>query len=125
MGGAYNRSRLASGAVREKVTDHLGKERFTVPARVTIYTTDYCPYCHQAKRLLKQKGAQFTEINVESRPDLRSYLVSASGQRTVPQVFINGRSVGGFSDISALDRKGELDRLLAVSPPVDLPALPT
>ena len=94
-------------------------------ASVVIYTTTYCPYCHQAKQLLSRKGALFNEINVEDRPDLRSFLVSAAGQRTVPQVFINGQSVGGFSDIAALDRRGELDRLLAAPPPADLAALPT
>jgi glutaredoxin 3 len=97
----------------------------SVSANVILYTTDYCPYCHQAKRLLTRKRVPFTEINVESRPDLRSFLISASGQRTVPQVFINGQSVGGFSDIAALDRRGELDRLLAAPPPADLAPLPT
>jgi glutaredoxin 3 len=96
-----------------------------VPARVAIYTTATCPYCREAKELLGQKKADFNEIGVEGRPDLRSFLVSASGQRTVPQVFINGQSVGGFSDIAALDRQGELDRLLATPPPSDLPQLPT
>jgi glutaredoxin 3 len=94
-------------------------------ARVLIYTTAYCGYCKMAKELLTRKKVDFTEVRVENRTDLRSFLVSASGQRTVPQVFINGQSVGGFSDITALDRRGELDRLLALSPPPDLPALPT
>lgn len=96
-----------------------------VPANVIVYTTDYCPYCVRAKQLLGKKKAPFTEINVENRQDLRSWLVQASGQRTVPQVFINGRSVGGFSDIAELDRRGELDRLLAEAPAPDLPSLPT
>jgi glutaredoxin 3 len=87
-----------------------------VAARVIIYTTNYCPYCVQAKRLLTRKNVAFTEINVEERPDLRKFLVEASGQRTVPQIFINGRSVGGYSDIAVLERKGELDRLLAAPP---------
>ncbi len=94
-------------------------------ARVLIYTTAYCGYCQRAKQLLTQKKVDFTEVRVENRTDLRRFLVSASGQRTVPQVFINGQSVGGFTDIAALDRRGELDRLLALSPPPDLPALPT
>jgi glutaredoxin 3 len=96
-----------------------------VSARIIIYTTEYCPYCHQAKRLLTQKKAAFTEVDVGDRPDLRSFLTSASGQSTVPQVFINGESVGGFTDIAALDRRGELDRLIAASPPAGLEALPT
>ena len=94
-------------------------------ASITIYTTDYCPFCHQAKHLLRQKKATFIEIDVGARPDLRSFLRSASGQTTVPQIFINGRSVGGFTDIAALDRRGELDRLLAEPPAADLVAMPT
>ena len=66
-----------------------------MPASVTLYTTAWCPYCHRVKRLLAAKKAPFTEINVEGRPDLRSFLRSASGQHTVPQVFINGAPMGG------------------------------
>jgi glutaredoxin 3 len=84
-----------------------------VQADVSLYSTDYCPYCHRAKA---SKGARFAEINCEERPDLRSWLVEATQQRTVPQVFINGRSVGGFSDIAELERRGELDRMLSVPP---------
>ena len=71
-----------------------------------------------------KKKVSFTEIDVDNRPDLRSFLVSASGQRTVPQIFINGRSIGGSSELDALDRRGELDRLLATPPPHDAPVLP-
>lgn len=85
-------------------------------ADVVIYTTSYCPYCTRAKSLLSQKQAAFREVNVEERQDLRDWLVERSGQRTVPQVFVNGRSLGGFTDIAALDRKGELDKLLATAP---------
>jgi glutaredoxin 3 len=84
-----------------------------MPADVLIYTTEYCPYCVRAKSLLRSKGVSFTEIDVSDRPDLREWLLSASKQRTVPQVFINGHSVGGFTDIAALDRKGALAPLLA------------
>jgi glutaredoxin 3 len=93
-------------------------------AEVTIYTTTYCGYCAMAKRLLAQKQVQFTEINVEDRDDLRAWLVEASGQRTVPQIFINGSSVGGFTDLSALDKKGELDARLAEAPGAGAPAMP-
>src|SRR5262249_44417720 len=85
-------------------------------ADVVVYTTLTCPYCVAAKRLLGNKQVAFTEIDVAGRPDLRSWLVSASGQGTVPQVFINGRSLGGFTDIDALDRDGELDPLLGQAP---------
>lgn len=94
-------------------------------AAVTIYTTNYCPYCVRAKSLLAKKKVDFQEVNVEERDDLRSWLVSASGQRTVPQVFINGRPVGGYTDIAELDRQGELDRLLAESPADGAEPLPS
>lgn len=82
-------------------------------ADVTIYTTGYCGFCVRAKHMLGEKGVRYTEINVEGREDLRAWLRGKTGQRTVPQVFINGRSVGGYTDIAALDDAGELDRLLA------------
>ena len=82
-------------------------------ADVTIYVTSYCPYCIRAKALLTQKSVSFREVNVEDRPDLRTWLARKSGQRTVPQVFVNGKPVGGFTDIAALDQKGQLDPLLA------------
>ena len=93
-------------------------------AVVTIYVTDYCGFCARAKRLLTQKRVRFTEVNVEDRTDLRAWLREASGQRTVPQIFINGRSVGGFTDISALDEAGELDPLLEEVPDADAPSMP-
>lgn len=95
-----------------------------MPAAVVIYTTDYCPYCVRAKRLLEAKRAPFEEVSCEGRDDLRRWLVSASGQRTVPQVFINGEAVGGFSDLADLEKAGQLDGLLAASPGSNLPALP-
>jgi glutaredoxin 3 len=95
-----------------------------VSAKVTVYTTDYCPYCVRAKDLLKRKHVAFDEVNVETRDDLRSWLVSASGQRTVPQIFINGASVGGFTELAALDKKGLLDPMLAETAAPDAPRLP-
>jgi glutaredoxin 3 len=93
-------------------------------AHVQIYVTSTCPYCVAAKRLLGKKKVSFTEINVEDRPELRSWLMATSGQRTVPQIFVNGESVGGFSDIDDLDREGKLDPLLAQAPDAGAPALP-
>jgi glutaredoxin 3 len=93
-------------------------------ADVSIYLTPWCPYCRAAKQLLGDKKVRYVEIDVDDRPDLRKWLVTATGQRTVPQVFINGKSVGGYSDISALDAAGKLDPLLAEAPPAGAPALP-
>lgn len=81
---------------------------------VEIYTTPTCPYCLAAKRLLTKKGIAFTEIDVSRDPSLREAMTRrANGGRTVPQIFIGGKHVGGCDDIHALDHAGELDPLLA------------
>jgi glutaredoxin 3 len=80
--------------------------------RVTIYTKEHCPYCTRAKALLAAKGVPFEEIPVEGNDGLRAWLVERSGQMTVPQVFAGERSLGGFSDLAALDRAGALDPIL-------------
>jgi glutaredoxin 3 len=85
-------------------------------ASVTIYTTEWCPYCVRAKRLLDQKGVAYEDIDVADRPDLRKWLVDASRQRTVPQIFINGRSIGGYTELADLECKGALAPLLATDP---------
>lgn len=80
--------------------------------KITIYTTRYCPYCHAAKALLNQKGVSFEEIDV-SDPDLRQKMTArANGRRTVPQIFIGERHVGGCDDLHELDERGQLDPLL-------------
>lgn len=79
---------------------------------VLIYTTQVCPYCIRAKQVLKKKGVPFREIDVSNDSDLRAYLVEATGQRTVPQIFVDGQSIGGCDDMIALDRQGKLDPML-------------
>jgi glutaredoxin 3 len=79
---------------------------------VTVYTKQNCPFCVRAKRLLDRKGVRYEEVSVEGKDDLRTWLVEKSGQMTVPQIFVGERSLGGFSDIDALDRAGELDPIL-------------
>jgi len=81
-------------------------------SQVVIYTTDYCPYCHAAKDLLRKKNVAFTEIDVEGDEQKRAWLTKVTGQRTVPQIFINDKPYGGFSDIKTLDDRGELDAIL-------------
>jgi glutaredoxin 3 len=78
--------------------------------KITIYLTQWCPYCVRAKRLLASKGWEFTEVDVDGDNAKRAWLVKATGRRTVPQIFIGDESVGGYDDIAALDRRGELDR---------------
>lgn len=82
--------------------------------RVEIYTTPWCPYCVAAKRLLERKGAPYEETDVSREPALRAAMTQrAKGRHTVPQIFIDGRHVGGCDDLHALDRAGKLDPLLA------------
>lgn len=81
---------------------------------VEIYTSPLCGYCHAAKRLLSQKGVSFSEIDVSSDPSKRQEMMSrANGRRTVPQIFVGETHVGGYDDLSALERSGKLDPLLA------------
>lgn len=83
-------------------------------AKIEIYTTQTCPYCTAAKALLKRKGAAFTEIDVGRDPALRVAMSErAGGRRTVPQIFIGGRGIGGCDDLHALEAEGRLDALLA------------
>jgi len=82
--------------------------------KVRIYTTPFCPYCTRAKSLLAKKGIEFEEIDVYMDPDARVEMTAKSGGgRTVPQIFINERHVGGCDELHDLDRAGELDPLLA------------
>jgi glutaredoxin 3 len=79
---------------------------------VKVYTKTNCPYCVRAKALLDRKGVAYEEIDAGFDDALRTWLVETTGQRTVPQIFVGDRSLGGFSDIDALDREGALDPLL-------------
>ena len=80
---------------------------------VEIYTSPFCGYCHAAKRLLKDKGVAYTEIDVMQHPERKPEMINrANGGRTVPQIFIDGQHMGGCDDLYALDRCGGLDPLL-------------
>lgn len=79
---------------------------------LVIYTKDDCPYCVRVKALLKSKGVAYEEIDVTHDAGRQAEVIERSGRRTVPQIFINGRSIGGYDDLAALDAEGELDRLL-------------
>ena len=82
-------------------------------AKVVIYTTQFCPYCVQAKRLLKQKGVAFDEIDVSNDRELRRLMIEkAGGRMTVPQIFVNDIWIGDCDGIYALDSAGQLDALL-------------
>jgi glutaredoxin 3 len=79
---------------------------------VTVYLTDWCPYCRRAKELLSGKNVAITEINVDDEPKSREEMIARGNRRSVPQIFIGERHVGGCDDLFALDRSGELDRLI-------------
>ncbi len=80
--------------------------------KVIVYTKQNCPYCVRAKHLLGKKGVTYEEISVEGRDELRVWLAETTGQRTVPQIFVGDRSLGGYTDLAALDADGRLDPIL-------------
>lgn len=86
-------------------------------SEVRIYTTTYCGYCHAAKSLLQKRGVAFQEIDCTDDPGTRRWLIEQTGQRTVPQIFIAGVAIGGFTELSALDRAGTLPAILAGEAP--------
>ncbi len=82
-------------------------------AKVRMYSTAVCPYCNMAERLLKSRGVDDIEkIRVDLEPEQRALMMEKTGRRTVPQIYIGDTHVGGFDDLSALDREGRLDALL-------------
>jgi glutaredoxin 3 len=81
---------------------------------VTLYTTERCPFCVGAKKLLAKRQIEFTEINLARDPDGRDELISKTGMYTFPQIVIDGESIGGFQELLAADRDGRLPGLLAV-----------
>lgn len=85
--------------------------------KVVIYTTGWCGYCERARQIFRRKGVEFDEVDVESGAEARRELLRRSGRRSVPQIFIGERHVGGSDDLLALDASGELDALLGVGLP--------
>jgi len=82
--------------------------------KITMYCTAVCPYCVAAERLLNAKGVtQIDKVRIDLQPGLRQEMMARTGRRTVPQIYIDDRHVGGFDDLSALNARGELDPLLA------------
>jgi glutaredoxin 3 len=81
--------------------------------RVTIYTRQFCGYCSAAKRLLRERGIEFDEIDATGSPDKRNEMIKRSGRFTFPQIFIGAQHVGGCDELYALDARGGLDQLMA------------
>jgi len=80
---------------------------------VLMYTTSWCPYCEQARDLLRSKGIAFSELDVDAEPQRRAEMIERSGQYTVPQIFIGSQHIGGAEDLQALESNGGLGALLA------------
>jgi glutaredoxin 3 len=80
---------------------------------VTVYTTEACPFCTSAKKLLSKRNIDYTEINLARDPDGRAQLTEKTGMFTFPQIVIDGQSIGGFQELLAADRSGKLPELLA------------
>lgn len=83
---------------------------------VIMYTTAICPYCVAAKNFLKSRGADYREVRVDIDPVARALMMETSRRSSVPQIFINGIHVGGYQELVALDRSGDLQPMLAVAP---------
>ena len=81
-------------------------------AKIVIYSREICPYCVRAKNLFNKKGVKYSEIIVDDEKIRDEMIKKANGRMTVPQIFIDNKHIGGFDDLSSLDRKGELDKLL-------------
>jgi glutaredoxin 3 len=81
--------------------------------KIEMYATSWCPYCERARQLLRTKGVTLEEISIETHPERRAEMIERSGRRTVPQIFIDGRHIGGCDDLYALEQAGGLDPLLA------------
>ncbi|MDT8449794.1 MAG: glutaredoxin 3 [Wenzhouxiangellaceae bacterium] len=80
---------------------------------IVMYSRASCPFCVAARSLLKSKNVNWTEVSLDAEPDKRAEMISRTGRRTVPQIFIGDFHVGGFDDLTALEQGGDLDRLLA------------
>ncbi|MEP4148907.1 MAG: glutaredoxin 3 [Halioglobus sp.] len=79
---------------------------------ITMYSTRFCPYCMRARFLLDSKNVEYADIGVDARPELRREMTEKSGRRTVPQIWIGDRHVGGYDDLARLEQQGKLDELL-------------
>jgi glutaredoxin 3 len=87
--------------------------------RIVIYGSESCGYCGAARMLLKKKGADYEDLVVSKDPALREEMQQRSGRRSVPQIFIDDRAIGGFEELYALDKSGELDRILGIHATAD------
>lgn len=93
----------------------IPSEKHEIMAEIKVYSTSYCPYCRAAESLLRAKGSEFEVIDVTHDAPMRARLVEQSGQRTVPQIFIDGESIGGFTELRELVSSGRFDEMVGKS----------
>ncbi len=93
----------------------MSEEHGTDTPEIVIYTQAMCGYCEAARKLLRSKGIDFTEIDVTMDANRRREMIDRFGHRTVPQIFVGDRHIGGYDDMAELDRRAELDALLGTS----------
>lgn len=84
-------------------------------AKVEVYSTTYCPFCRAAERMLDSKGVVYEAFDVTHDPEKRQWLYQTTGLTTVPQIFIDGQPIGGFTDMRALEQQGQLDQMLGIA----------
>jgi glutaredoxin 3 len=102
---------------RERSERSPSESRAESAGEVVMYSTNWCGYCQRARNLLERKGVAVTEIKLDDEPDQRPVMLQRTGgQRTVPQIFIGELHVGGYDELAALDRSGELNKLLGLTP---------
>ncbi len=87
---------------------------------IEIYSKDWCPFCSKAKSLLQSKQLEYTEVDITSDLAREQEMIERSGRRTVPQIFIDGESVGGYDDLANFNATGELDQRLGLTADIDL-----
>jgi len=105
---------MAAGEPACRAGERAGGAIAAAMAKVLMYSTGVCPFCLMAERLLKAKGvAEIEKVRVDLEPERRQEMMERTGRRTVPQIYVGERHVGGYDDLAALDRAGGLDPLLA------------
>jgi glutaredoxin 3 len=110
-------SRAETEGPRERSEHGPGESRAETPVEVLMYSTNWCGYCQRARNLLERKGVAVREIKLDDEPDQRTVMLQRTGgQRTVPQIFVGELHVGGYDELAALDRSGELNKLLGLAP---------
>jgi glutaredoxin 3 len=102
---------------RERSERGPGESRVESGVEVVMYSTNWCGYCQRARNLFERKGVAVREIKLDDEPDQRPVMLQRTGgQRTVPQIFVGELHVGGYDELAALDRSGELNKLLGLTP---------